>query len=67
MSRPQDLKTQTDTLASLVEAANANNPDPIGRCDWTDVNGNARCNNFSQFQCQQAGGVWTANSTCPDE
>jgi hypothetical protein len=59
------IKEQIDMLASLVERANANNSAPIGRCDWTDVNGQLRCNNFSEFQCQQAGGQWTQNSSCP--
>jgi len=67
VNTPTKMKDQIDTLVSLIERTNANNSDPIGRCDWTDVNGQARCNNFSEFQCQQAGGQWTAGSNCPDE
>jgi hypothetical protein len=65
MAKSNEMKTQIDILASLIERGNKTSADPLGRCDWTDINGQVRCNNFSEFQCQQAGGVWTANSSCP--
>jgi hypothetical protein len=61
----QKVKAQLDTLASLLEKTNKSNSDPIGKCEWTDVNGDDHCNNFSQFQCQQVGGTWTAGQRCP--
>jgi hypothetical protein len=66
MTKPIDTKAQIDILASLIERGNTMNPGPLGRCDWTDINGQVRCNNFSEFQCQQADGIWTGNSVCPD-
>ncbi|MGB8582615.1 MAG: hypothetical protein WCD47_17480 [Candidatus Sulfotelmatobacter sp.] len=61
----QKVKAQIDLLASLVEKARADKDDPVGMCQWTDVNGDNRCNNFSQFQCQQVSGTWTAGQRCP--
>lgn len=59
-----EVKAQIDMLASLLEKANEHGIDPIGKCEWTDADGNSRCNNFSEFQCQQAGGTWTAGQRC---
>ena len=53
-----------DILAKLVEAAGPS--DPRGKCTWTDSNGVARCNDFSEFQCQQVSGQWDQNSRCDD-
>lgn len=64
----QNIKRQIDLLAKLVEDANRIDPQAttFGSCKWTDINGNARCNSpWSEFQCQQAGGTWTAGGSCP--
>jgi len=63
MDRP-NVRSQVEILASLLEKANETTTDPIGRCEWTDINGTARCNNFSEFQCQQVSGSWTAGERC---
>jgi hypothetical protein len=60
-------------LAKLLEDANtkiAGRPDsdPFGMCEWTDIEGNPRCNSpWSQFQCEQAGGTFTPGASCPPE
>jgi hypothetical protein len=68
----KSVKDQISLLAKLVEDANkkrAGAPDgDLGKCEWTDTEGNARCNSpWSQFQCEQAGGTFTAGGACDDE
>jgi hypothetical protein len=53
------------TLARLLEQVPTD--DPRGKCTWKDSNGNDRCNNFSQFQCQQVSGQWDQNNRCDKE
>jgi len=65
----KSLKTQIDMLAKMVEEANVAKADDttFGRCDWTDLEGNKRCNSpWSEFQCQQAGGTFTPGGKCDD-
>ena len=66
------VKDQITVLGRLLEMANSKTKDkhdePFGRCDWTDVEGNARCNSpWSQFQCEQAGGTFTPDGKCDDD
>lgn len=63
---PDEIRKQIETLAALITDANKRTTDVVfGCCTWTDVNGEARCNNnWSQFQCQQAGGEWTEGGQC---
>jgi len=53
-----------DLLARMLEETSG--ADVQGKCTWTDSNGQARCNNFSKFQCQQVSGTWDSNSRCDD-
>jgi len=69
----KDVKEQISLLANLLEDANrksvalTQNAD-FGKCEWTDIEGNARCNSpWSQFQCEQAGGTFTPGGVCDDE
>ncbi len=72
MASAKNVKEQISLLAKLVEMANkaAHNRrrgDPFGKCEWTDVEGNQRCNSpWSQFQCEQAGGVFTPDTECDE-
>jgi len=65
-------KAQITLLAKMIEDANkATKSMPgdttFGRCDWTDINGDERCNSpWSEFQRQQAGGVFTPDAKCDD-
>ena len=66
------IETQIDMLAKMVEEANkaslTGDTSTFGRCDWTDLDGNSRCNSpWSEFQCQQAGGTFTADGSCDDD
>ena len=61
---------QLGILAGLLEDANRANPGGgnFGKCEWTDLDGNARCNSpWSQFQCEQAGGTFTPDAECEDD
>lgn len=63
-------KDQIGLLAKLLEEANrASRTDAVfGKCEWTDLDGNRRCNSpWSQFQCEQAGGVFTPNGQCEQD
>ena len=70
-----DKVDQIGLLARLIEDANmqiaAGTKDgttPFGRCEWTDIDGNPRCNSpWSQFQCEQAAGTFTPGDSCPPE
>ena len=63
----KSVKDQIDLLAKLLEKSNIENAHgTVGRCDWVDIEGNNRCNNFTEFQCQQAGGTFDADSRCDD-
>jgi hypothetical protein len=53
-----------DLLSDLLEKPATD--DPRGKCTWTDSNGVDRCNNFSQFQCQQVSRTWDPNDSCED-
>jgi hypothetical protein len=69
MSKTRD---QIGMLARLLEDANKKaaraDSDSFGMCEWTDIEGNPRCNSpWSQFQCEQAGGTFTPGATCPPE
>ena len=62
----ENVKKQLDALATMVEKANElNKTETFGKCEWTDTNGNPRCNSpWSEFQCQQVNGTWTAGKAC---
>jgi hypothetical protein len=62
---------QISVLARLLEQANTGSPGStdsvFGKCEWMDVEGNARCNSpWSQFQCEQVAGVFTPDARCDD-
>lgn len=61
-------------LAKLLEDTNKNSPgyaaDPnvFGKCVWTDLDGNSRCNSpWSAAQCAQVAGTFTLGESCPPE
>jgi hypothetical protein len=66
----QIIKAQVDKLSKMVEDDNKkNNLDEatFGKCEWTDINGDARCNSpWSEFQCQQVDGTFTPDASCED-
>lgn len=62
---PPGLTAARESQASH-DGAGVREASTLGRCDWTDAEGNARCNNFTEFQCQQAGGTWDPAKRCPD-
>ena len=65
----EDARSQIDKLAKMVEEANkvSSIADQFGSCDWTDINGEARCNSpWSEFQCQQVAGTFTPGGKCDD-
>jgi hypothetical protein len=71
VAKPRTVKNQIDLLARLIEDANRSAPDagksPFGKCVWTDIEGQERCNSpWSQFQCEQAEGVFTPDASCDD-
>src|SRR5262245_50080202 len=51
-------------LAKLLESGAKRAGNIIGKCTWIDSDGNQRCNDFSQFQCQQVNGSWDSTSRC---
>jgi hypothetical protein len=63
-------KEQTTALAKLLEKSNevakkAGSTETFGKCEWTDVDGNQRCNSpWSAFQCQQVAGMFTPDGSC---
>lgn len=62
-------KDQIKILAKLLEEANKSQPAlehaTFGKCEWTDINGNSRCNSpWSEFQCEQVSGTFTPDGTC---
>ena len=64
------VNAQIGMLAKMLEEANkvsVTGDSTFGRCDWTDINGNERCNSpWSEFQCQQAGGTFTPDESCDE-
>jgi hypothetical protein len=61
-------------LAKLLEDTNkkssvfAADPNTFGKCEWTDLDGNPRCNSpWSEAQCDQVAGVFTLGESCPPE
>jgi hypothetical protein len=69
MSNKSDQE-MIEVLGALLEQANTRGgADGVtGSCNYTDANGNAVCNNFSEFQRQQVGGIWGgAGTSCPSE
>ena len=58
------------TMAKLITDANKKSgtkDDTFGSCSYTDLNGDDYCaDNWSEFQCQQVAGTWTAGGTCDD-
>jgi len=55
-------------MAKLISSANqgSSRASTLGSCSYTDANGESYCaENWSQFQCQQVGGPWTAGGACP--
>lgn len=69
-----DRNEETGMVARMVEdtnkalrAATQLDDDTFGMCEWTDLDGNARCNSpWSRFQCEQAAGTFTPGASCDD-
>jgi len=60
---------QNSVLAKMLEEANKKQKEvghgTFGKCEWTDLNGDSRCNSpWSEFQCEQVSGIWTKDESC---
>ena len=59
---PQNDETNKKSSAFAAD------PTTFGKCEWTDLDGNPRCNSpWSEDQCSQVAGVFTLGESCPPE
>lgn len=66
MNKSNELIEQ---LAKMLEKANKQSSEfreeNFGKCEWVDLDGNARCNSpWSEFQCQQVSGTFYPSERC---